>query len=142
MDASFQLLFPIRSEIFGLFLLGHLFVNFYKKFGEYADRISEVVCSFGPIEIECEEIGYFNQKTVLTLHLDVSKKSLERMRSLFKIIQKAIPEVEAKHKQFNPHLTLGQCSKDALEDVKKEMSAILPIKFTARDICMVAKLGI
>lgn len=109
-----------------------------ERFDEIRKRLVSELVSFGSFELELNEVGYFKQgKNFVTMHL--KPKDPSQLQSLFKVIKLNIPEVDVKHKEFTPHLTIGQFP-IAEADIKlKEYQKWLsenPITYNVTNICI------
>ena len=92
-----------------------------ESFEDMVERLQVVCAKFKPFEVDLGELGTFVRKRV-NFHLQV-KKGLGQMAALFKAIVTAMPDVQVKHAEFTPHLTLGQCSKQQFADLEPELKA-------------------
>lgn len=79
------------------------------QFDDVKKKLQDNLKNFGSFTLELSELGYFPQGKNATFHL--KPKDQSKLKELFEIIKMTLPDVEIKHAQFNPHLTLGQCKK-------------------------------
>ena len=107
-------------------------------FPEAENRLVNALKNFGSFELDISEIGYFTQKKCVTVHL--KPKDTTKLKDLFEIITKIIPEVKPKHAEFNPHLTIAQFSKkDAQKEIQKleEWTNNNVLKINIDHICLI-----
>jgi len=109
------------------------------EFNEAAQLIRDAVIGFGSFSVELDQIAHFkNGKNSVTYHLRPSESSKKDIVDLQKDISDAL-EFKNK-KQFNPHLTLGQCSKNDFDSEKQEASSLLgTISFQVNKVYMIAR---
>ena len=95
-----------------------------EQFNEISQKLQNGLKGFGGFQLELTEIGYFPQGKNATFHL--KPKDTSRIKDLFDIIMKILPDIKVKHQEFNPHLTLGQCKKaevdGKIEEVRSQLS--------------------
>ncbi len=110
------------------------------QFDSIAARLEPVLKSFGSFELELSELGSFKQGKGLTVH--IKPKDSTRLKELFELIRKTLPEIQSKHDEFNPHLTIAQFKKAEFEAKKPELEAWLSknnFKFTVDHICILER---
>ena len=93
-----------------------------ERFDEMAARLGDLG-SFGGFDLHMNQIGYFDQGQTVTFHIKPSNQIL--LQRLFNTIRLALPEIEVKHDEFHPHLTLGQFPKSEIEIRQAELKTWL-----------------
>lgn len=90
-------------------------INFIFPFVEASEFNDVELClkkeliNVQPFELTLDEIGYFPQGKNLTVH--IKTKDETNLKKLFSVIKKALPNVQIKHDEFHPHLTIAQIPK-------------------------------
>jgi len=110
------------------------------KFDDIIERLSPKLKEFGSFELEINQIGHFKQGKNITVHIKPNDSS--RLKELFNLINKTIPDVEVKHSEFAPHLTIAQFKSSESEPKIKELTewiATNKFKFTVDHICILQR---
>jgi 2'-5' RNA ligase len=90
-------------------------INFIFPFVESSEfdnaevAIKKELSNIKPFNLTLDEIGYFAQGKNLTVHIKTKDDS--DMKKLFVAVKKALPNVQIKHDEFHPHLTIAQIPK-------------------------------
>lgn len=109
-----------------------------EKFNETATTIKTVVTGFGSFTVDLDQVANFkNGKNMVTYHLRPSDSSKKDIVDLQKDIADAIKFNNKK--QFNPHLTLGQCSKDDFDSEKQDAEQLGTVSFQVNKVYMIAR---
>jgi len=98
------------------------------QFDTIVNKLEPTLKSFGTFELEMNEIGSFNQGKTVTVH--IKPKNYDKLKELFTIIRKELPEIKPKHEEFGPHLTIGQFTKQEAPAKIEEMKKWLGSGFT------------
>jgi 2'-5' RNA ligase len=109
------------------------------KFSEVSSKLEDKLKGFGSFTIDLTEIEYFSKGKNATFHL--RPKDATKLRALFDTIAGTLPDVKVKHKEFTPHLTLGQCKKSEVDQKISEVKRALPggISFTVDRVCLLSR---
>ena len=91
------------------------------QFDTIVSKLGPALKNFGAFEFEMNEIGSFSQGKTVTVHM--LSKDDSKLKELFHIIRKELPEIKPKHEEFAAHLTIGQFTKAEapakIEELKK-----------------------
>ena len=90
-----------------------------EQFDMMVAKLDTVLRGFGSFTLNLDTVGYFKQGKGVTIHLKPSDKS--HLEKLFDQIKNALPDVEIKHAEFNPHMTLAQCKKSNADALVAEL---------------------
>ncbi len=92
-----------------------------------------------PFTLTLDEIGSFPQGKNLTVH--VKAKDESNMKELFDAIKSALPDVQIKHDEFHPHLTIAQIPKQESAKQLGEFKKWLESGFTfeVNNICILQR---
>lgn len=121
-------------------------INFFfpfideSKFGDVVSRLEPKLKEFGSFELELNELGCFKQGKNVTAHL--KPKDFTRLAKLFEVIRNTCPEIQLKHDQFAPHLTIAQFKNMEKDEKMGELSKWLigkNFKFVVDDICILQR---
>jgi len=110
------------------------------KFADIVSRLTPKLKEFGSFELELNQLGHFKQGKNVTVHIKPS--NITRLKELFTLIRQTIPEVESKHDEFNPHLTIAQFKTSEAESKVQELTTWLSgnkFKFTVDHICILQR---
>lgn len=110
------------------------------QFDVIIKKLTPVFKSFGSFELDLNEIGHFKQGKNITMH--IKPKDSTKLKELFDLIRKTIPEIPSKHDTFNPHITIGQFKFSEVTNKAIEMVEWLkknPIKFTVDSVCILQR---
>lgn len=104
-DRAFERWMPHVNLLFPFVTTDH--------FDEIETVLTNALNGFGPITLQFRQIGSFTQGRNVTFNLQLDHKSegFAKLQQLYSVIRKSIPNVQAKHDELTPHLTLGQCTK-------------------------------
>ncbi len=99
-----------------------------ENFDEYHNKLQTALKGFGSFELTFDKIGYFKQKKAATFNLQLSNDT--KIQELFDLIRITIPEIEPKHPEFHPHLTLGQSKKSMIDQTMIDLENWLGLGMT------------
>lgn len=91
-----------------------------EEFDEYQKKLQEALSGFGSFDLVLDQVGHFKQRKAATFNLQPSDDS--KLQELFNAVRAAIPEVQPKHPEFHPHLTIGQFKKFQIADKETELA--------------------
>lgn len=100
------------------------------KFDEVCDKLKNLKTK--SFNVVLDTINYFPQQDICTVHMKPSKKSCERLATLFNEIMSILSDVSVKHKEFHPHATIGQFTKDTIDEQIKILKEWLNIGFVMK----------
>lgn len=106
------------------------------EFSNISQKLQNKLEGFGNFTLELSDVGSSPQGNNVTFHL--KPKNKDEIKKLFDIITEALPDIKTKH-VFNPHLTLGQCKKNEINQKINEIKELLPegITFTVGKIYLI-----
>lgn len=110
------------------------------KFDDVVNKLQPVLKSFGSFELNMTELGYFKQGKNVTVNLRPEDDT--KLKELFNLIKKTMPNLESKHDEFNPHMTLAQFKKGELDTRMTELQEWLKDKkftFVVDHICILQR---
>ena len=120
-------------------------INFFfpfvpkEEFGDVQDKLRVALKGFGEFDLELTNIGFFKQSKCATLH--VKPKDDSKLKQLNDIIRQTLPQVQSKHSEFNPHLTLAQCKKGETDKMVAQLEEWLSDGITVKvtKICILSR---
>jgi 2'-5' RNA ligase len=110
------------------------------KFDDIINKLTPILQSFGSFELDLSEIGYFKQGKNVTMH--IKPKDSTKLKQLFELIKKTLPDVPTKHDEFNAHLTIGQFKNSEVNVKVVEMTNWIKdkdFKCTVDHICILQR---
>ncbi|KAJ3297885.1 hypothetical protein HDU79_001642 [Rhizoclosmatium sp. JEL0117] len=112
------------------------------QFSTAAASLETALSSIQPFAVRLNTVNYFKQKQQCTYNLQPSPDQMSDFNALFAAVQRALPDVEIKHAQFTPHMTLGQCAAKDVENTVFGMRNWLaenPVEFVLDRVCLIKR---
>jgi 2'-5' RNA ligase len=120
-------------------------INFFFPFVDQAElkevcaKLEKILAGKKSFKIKLNKVGNFKQGSNYTYHL--VPESSKELEELFVLLQKEMG-FQSGHKDFHPHMTLGQAKKKDHEEMTKKLEEWLKgtnIEFTVDKICILAR---
>ena len=114
-----------------------------ESFPVVVEKLQDALGDFRSFDITLSEVDSFKRKGNVTFHLRPSNSS--QLEELFKVLRETLPDVELKHEDFIPHMTLGQCQIRDFERIKEEIISTLEpenLIFTVNKVSLISREGI
>jgi 2'-5' RNA ligase len=113
-----------------------------ESFTEVGKVLADALIDFKNFKVTLSEVESFKRKGNVTFHL--RPRDTTQLEALFKVIRKALPDVELKHEEFVPHMTLGQCKNRDFDRIKSEIDSTVDpksITFTVDKVSLISREG-
>jgi len=109
------------------------------QFNSAETRLIKELENIEPFNLTLDEIGFFQQDKNLTVHIKTKDDS--NLKKLFSAIKKTLPDVQIKHDEFHPHLTIAQVSNNGSQKQIDQFKLWLGDRFTfeVNKICILQR---
>lgn len=105
-----------------------------EQFPEIYEKLQNKLKNFGGFQLNFNKIDYFKQGRNVTMHIKPSNDM--KLQELFKAIRDTFPDIQTKHDEFHPHLTIGQFKNSELQQKTQELNEWLGNGFSVYIDCV------